>query len=315
MSVRQAARLVVGRPAVSTVADVKTGDLIAPHLYDFAFYIGYQSYVYGNLDTTYGFTSTYIIRTKVENTQRENYVFSLRQSSTDVIQFSPCYFRRLFASVNFVEGWQQFGLSPFLTYENRFYVSGYIFDTSSKTITGFRDDIMFTPVSYTRTERSMNNYRIGAIKTAETLTISYSILYNQVKTQDTILNILNNIVDATNMILFIDPTFWDGTKYVDLSGSGNHAYPYNAPSRVPAERSFVHVVRGRFDDGVARVAVPPRCSFVIDGARQVNVSSSPVFVPVPVGRHLFAFESLDAEPWLVLKAPDRVVPASRTVSV
>ena len=47
----------------------------------------------------------------------------------------------------------------------------------------------------------------------------------------------------------------------------------------------------------------------------MNESSSPVFVPVSVGRHLFAFESLDAEPWLVLKAPERVVPASRTVSL
>ena len=39
--------------------------------------------------------------------------------------------------------------------------------------------------------------------------------------------------------LFLDPTFFNGTRYIDLSGNGNHGTPYGGVQRVPAQQVWV----------------------------------------------------------------------------
>ncbi|MEM3995358.1 MAG: LamG domain-containing protein, partial [Thermofilum sp.] len=74
--------------------------------------------------------------------------------------------------------------------------------------------------------------------------IGYLLIYSRALTDVEVSNSVGGVVSADGLRLFIDPTFFDGSKYVDLSGWGNHAYPYNGPLRVPAERPFLWVVRG-----------------------------------------------------------------------
>ncbi|MEM1699044.1 MAG: LamG domain-containing protein, partial [Sulfolobales archaeon] len=53
------------------------------------------------------------------------------------------------------------------------------------------------------------------------------LIYSRALTAEEVSNAMGGVVSADGLRLFIDPTFFDGTKYVDLSGNGNHAYPYN----------------------------------------------------------------------------------------
>ena len=59
-----------------------------------------------------------------------------------------------------------------------------------------------------------------------------------------------NVVNALNLTLFLDPTFYNGTHYIDLSGKGNHALGYGYISRVPAENPHLYIVKGLHSDGL-----------------------------------------------------------------
>ncbi|MEM4530565.1 MAG: LamG domain-containing protein [Thermofilaceae archaeon] len=103
----------------------------------------------------------------------------------------------------------------------------------------------------------------------------------------------SHIASASGLVLLLDATFWDGSKFVDLSGNGNHGYPYGGVSRVPAEQRFVLHVKGRFSDGIPRLAVPGRCTYMFDCSWRENRDDSPVFVELQPGRRLVLVETLD----------------------
>jgi hypothetical protein len=80
-------------------------------------------------------------------------------------------------------------------------------------------------------------------------------------------------VPASNLVLFSDPTFWDGSKYVDLSGWGNHLYPVGSVSRVEAASKWLWVVQGLGPAGAVTFRFVPAGAFV----RVLDPSGNPVY--------------------------------------
>jgi hypothetical protein len=60
----------------------------------------------------------------------------------------------------------------------------------------------------------------------------------------------NNVVSTSDLVLFLDATFYNGTRYIDLSGRGNHGVGYGGVSRVLSSRPHLYLVKGLHDDGL-----------------------------------------------------------------
>ncbi|MEM4595408.1 MAG: LamG domain-containing protein, partial [Thermofilaceae archaeon] len=80
-----------------------------------------------------------------------------------------------------------------------------------------------------------------------------------------------NVINASGLALFIDATFFNGTHYIDISGYGNHGVPYGGVGRVPAERTWLWVVRGLTSDPVVWLRFFPSGTIVVfsDGSSVV----------------------------------------------
>ncbi|MEM0458957.1 MAG: DUF2341 domain-containing protein, partial [Thermofilaceae archaeon] len=86
----------------------------------------------------------------------------------------------------------------------------------------------------------------------------------------------NSVVNASGLVLFLDATFYDGSRYVDLSGNGNHGYPYGGVQRVPAERAWLWVIRGASTDPVVWLRFFPSGTIVVFADGSATVVSGPV---------------------------------------
>jgi hypothetical protein len=80
-------------------------------------------------------------------------------------------------------------------------------------------------------------------------------------------------VPASSLVLFSDPTFWDGSRYVDLSGSGNHLYPVGSVSRVEDSSKWLWVVQGLGPAGAVAFRFMPAGALV----RVLDPSGNPVY--------------------------------------
>ncbi|MEM2262445.1 MAG: LamG domain-containing protein [Ignisphaera sp.] len=93
--------------------------------------------------------------------------------------------------------------------------------------------------------------------------IEHILIYNRPLSGAEVQQIYNSrVVNASDLWLFIDPTFFDGTKYIDLSGNGNHAYQYNNPQRIDATNKWMYYIRNMYSDGYIRFLLP-RDSLVV----------------------------------------------------
>ncbi|MEM4455586.1 MAG: hypothetical protein ABIK73_08850 [candidate division WOR-3 bacterium] len=117
----------------------------------------------------------------------------------------------------------------------------------------------WNPATATRPYR-YQRFVLGAnVDFGEWMTVRYGYvrIYDRALTNDEISQAYNQqIVSASGLRLFIDPTFFDGAKYVDLSGNGNHAYPYNNPQKVDAENKWMYIIRNMYSDGYIRFLLP-----------------------------------------------------------
>jgi hypothetical protein len=80
-------------------------------------------------------------------------------------------------------------------------------------------------------------------------------------------------VPASSLVLFSDPTFWDGSKYADLSGQGNHLHPVGSVSRVEDPSKWLWVVQGLGPAGAVTFRFVPAGAFV----RVLDSSGNPVY--------------------------------------
>jgi len=123
--------------------------------------------------------------------------------------------------------------------------------------------------------------------------IGFVRIYNRSLEQDEISTNMNqHIINASGLVLFLDPTFWDGEKYVDLSGNGNDGIPYGGVQRVPAENKWLWLVKSLYSDNLVHLRFFPRGSVVLfvdpdtgEVVREVFVDSDDVAVNVPEGTY------------------------------
>jgi len=52
----------------------------------------------------------------------------------------------------------------------------------------------------------------------------------------------SNIINASSLVVFLDPTFYNGTHFIDLSGFNNHGIGYNGVSRVLDNRTWIYTI-------------------------------------------------------------------------
>ncbi|MEM1865993.1 MAG: LamG-like jellyroll fold domain-containing protein [Ignisphaera sp.] len=113
--------------------------------------------------------------------------------------------------------------------------------------------------------------------------IAQLLIYRRALSNEEISNAMRGVVSASGLRLFIDPTFFDGVKYIDLSGNGNHAYPYNNPSRVPTENPFLWVIRGLYNDNLVRFRFIPEGWHIVvrllSGEEIIHIDTSYIDAP------------------------------------
>ncbi|RLE47164.1 MAG: hypothetical protein DRJ31_09285 [Candidatus Methanomethylicota archaeon] len=89
--------------------------------------------------------------------------------------------------------------------------------------------------------------------------ISFVRVYNRALTNSEIsTNYNSHVINASGLVLFLDPTFFNGTHYVDLSGYGNHGVPYNGVERVEDENKWLWIVQDATNDDYVHLKWFPR---------------------------------------------------------
>jgi hypothetical protein len=84
------------------------------------------------------------------------------------------------------------------------------------------------------------------------------LIYSRGLSDSEISNIYtSNIISTSNLAVFLDPTFYNGTHYLDLSGNGRHGVGYRGVARIPDSRLWLYVVRGLHSDGYVHLRYFP----------------------------------------------------------
>jgi hypothetical protein len=63
-----------------------------------------------------------------------------------------------------------------------------------------------------------------------------------------------NIISSSGLTLFLDPTFYNGTHYIDISGNNNHGTRYGGVSRVVDSRQWLYLIKNRYNDGLLHLS-------------------------------------------------------------
>lgn len=82
----------------------------------------------------------------------------------------------------------------------------------------------------------------------------------------------NHVMDASGLALFIDPTFFDGTRYVDLSGNSRHGIPFGT-TRLESINKWIWTITNRYNDNMTHVLIPANVHFVIESPGGIIVMS------------------------------------------
>ncbi|RLG80866.1 MAG: hypothetical protein DRO09_02595, partial [Thermoprotei archaeon] len=94
--------------------------------------------------------------------------------------------------------------------------------------------------------------------------IGFVRIYNRTTTETEISDSYNNhVVDMWGCVLFLEPTLFNSSVYVDLSGLGNDGVPYNGVGRVEAEDKWFWKIVYPFGDGKVHVLVPPNVAIAV----------------------------------------------------
>jgi len=109
---------------------------------------------------------------------------------------------------------------------------------------------------------------------------SHVLLYSRFLTSTDVALANQRIIDASMLELFLDPTFYNSTHFLDLSGKNRHARGFGYVSRVPAENTWLWLVKGLHSDSLVHLMFFPAGSVVelYDSAgtlvRRVRVSGA-----------------------------------------
>jgi len=259
-----------GRP-VTLVANftISPGDAVAPHLYTWYFdggddYIlvpysssiditglytfiawinpfSFGGYSRGRiLDKNPTLSSGYIFY--IENTPSAPQVYALEV----FINGAPAYVSNVI-SLNVV---QHVG-AVFTGSAVNFYVNGKLVGSQSFTTYPSSNTENLYIGNRKQLDRGFNGY------------IAQVLIYRRALTDTEVYNVYAyNTINTTSLVLFLDPTFYNGTHYLDLSCYGNHGVGYNGVLRVIDSRTWLYLIKQRFSDGYVHFMFFPVNSIV-----------------------------------------------------
>jgi len=107
--------------------------------------------------------------------------------------------------------------------------------------------------------------------------IAQALVYSRALSDAEIAQAYSGVVSSSGLVLFLDATFYNGTHYIDLSGSGNHGVGYGGVSRVLSDRPHLYLVKGLHGDGLVHFRFFP-ASTVVDVYDAVTNSPVALFV-------------------------------------
>ncbi|MCI4407519.1 MAG: DUF2341 domain-containing protein, partial [Thermofilum sp.] len=120
--------------------------------------------------------------------------------------------------------------------------------------------------------------------------VSYVTLHTVAWSQNSISQMVNSkTLNMTGLVMFVDPTFWDGTKYIDLSGNKNYLYPSGSVSRMEAPEKWLWVLNGKGSPGGITFYYLPVGSMVYISSSTASywfiATSSNMYVSLPAGTY------------------------------
>lgn len=252
-------------------------DTVAPHLYDWSF-DGVDDYVQIGSVTTV-FPRTVSVRFSNANQSSIRYIIVksyYENMETNALFDKPLPNKLLLYYWN-GSSTQYIGSSSTLFKPDTFYTISAVYDPAGSSLyVNSALDASF-PATPNMTYHPQAQYRLGA-RYPDSVPpfqgyISFFIIHEKRLSISEVSALHNNyIVNASNMKLFLDATFYDGTKYIDLSGNNNHGIPYNGVQRVPANQTWLWLVKNLTSDSMVHLRFfPPgkvvRFTSVVTGAR------------------------------------------------
>ena len=243
---------------LNTTAVITPGAIIAPHLYDW-YFDGVDDYI--EVPNTFSLQfynyTVFVSRFMPLHDTDTVLVRCSNSGNTIYLSYSSGY---TYAGIHDSGGWLQKAIST--AQENEWVSTAFEYIANNETGYRLYQDGELKAV-YNMTGRynlagttspiyiAVNIWNPTYFKEYVSYTIIYSDTINHKILSDTdIENIMNNhIINTSGQALFLDPTFYNGTTYIDLSPYGNDGVPYGGVSRVPADQKWLWVVLGGRGDG------------------------------------------------------------------
>jgi hypothetical protein len=131
-------------------------------------------------------------------------------------------------------------------------VKGYYNGTLKLTSTGSGNYVLDTSVPVGIGARN------GLGSLSSNIMVSHFLFYSQALSDSEVYNVYAyNTISTTGLSAFLDPTFYNGTHYLDLSGYGKHGVGYGGVARILDSRRWLYVVRGLHSDGYVHLRYFP----------------------------------------------------------
>ncbi|MGC8988397.1 hypothetical protein [Infirmifilum sp.] len=120
-------------------------------------------------------------------------------------------------------------------------------------------------------------YVLGAnLRLAEYMTMYQSMLliYSRALSDDEIRQFYSSgVVNTTGLMVFLDPTFFNGTSYVDILGKGNTFIAYNT-QRIPSSTANIrlYLIKNLTQDGLVHLRFfPSGTKIVLNGGQTITI--------------------------------------------
>jgi len=295
---------------------LQPGDALAPHLYTW-FFDGVDDYVVVPL-TVYGWQGITVMELQYPYWPKANTAYSKYTMLGDYWTDYPSFFwatdnryNYTWLNLHFVtrspDGTRRIYTFSIYDYRNTWVSTAWSFDLSTRALVGYVNGVRVYSATVPSNETTVLEwnpdtatnpqwYRRLVLGTsvggAENMKMmqAYVLVYSRALSQDEVVGTqMNRVVNTSGLAVFLDPTFFNGTHYIDLSGNGNHGAPYGGVRRVPDSNTWIYVIKGLYSDGYVHLRFFPIGSVVqfIDSngnvVRTVVVGSNHEVVPLPPG--------------------------------
>jgi len=237
---------------ISATFQLTSGDVIAPHMY--AWYIPSGSYVYVSptqaLKSIQVFTAGVLFYPLNSSSLYPNFILDCDSYNSGGFQFgfwysnNPLYLRVNIPGNNSVAYSYGFTITSYYTMISvklntdlsvTFYQNGNVVGNSS--------------VAFYPDMTNMAPLKIYKITNYATAYVSLAYMYSRPLYDSEVNRAYSSYeFNSLNLTMFLDATFWDGTKYVDLSGNNNNAQPYGSVQRVLDNKTWLYHIVQLYND-------------------------------------------------------------------